>query len=221
MFSRIKICGITKPEQGRAIARLGATALGFICVPSSPRYVGPEAIKAVTDRLPPNVDRIGVFANTTIEAICQTVAAAKLTGVQLHGDETPEYCDRLGELLPDREIIKALRIKSKEALEKAKIYRESVHTLLLDAYHPGQLGGTGQTLDWQMLKEFMPTLPWLLAGGLNPDNVIEAIGQFRSVADGKMSNNFSGIDLSSGVEIAPGDKDLEKVALLFEKLGKC
>lgn len=221
MFSRVKICGITKPEQGQAIARLGATALGFICVPSSPRYVGPEEIKAVTDRLPPDIDRIGVFANTTIEAICQTVAATKLTGVQLHGDESPEYCDRLGELLPETEIIKALRIKSKEALEKAKIYGESVHTLLLDAYHPGQLGGTGQTLDWQMLKEFMPTLPWLLAGGLNPDNVIEAIEQFSSIADGKMSNNFSGIDLSSGVEIAPGDKDLEKVALLFEKLGKC
>lgn len=218
MLARVKICGITKPEQGQAIARLGATALGFICVPSSPRYVGPEEIKAVTDRLPPDVDRIGVFANTTIEAICQTVAETKLTGVQLHGDETPEYCDRLGQLLPDIEIIKALRIKSREALEKAKMYGDSVHTLLLDAYHPGQLGGTGQTLDWEILKEFIPRQPWLLAGGLNPDNVIEAIGQFRSTADSKMSNNFSGIDLSSGVEIAPGDKDLEKVALLFEKL---
>jgi phosphoribosylanthranilate isomerase len=115
-------------------------------------------------------------------------------------------------LLPEIEIIKALRIKSKEDLEKASIYAESVHTLLLDAYRPGQLGGTGQTLDWQILKEFMSPKPWLLAGGLNPDNVTEAIGQFSS-------NNFSGIDLSSGVEKAPGDKDLEKVALLFEKLG--
>jgi phosphoribosylanthranilate isomerase len=209
---RVKICGITKGEQGRAIAQLGATALGFICVPSSPRYVAPPQIKAVADGLPPQVDRIGVFANTTIEAICQVVKETKLNGVHLHGDESPEYGARLGRLLPEIEIIKALRIKSKEDLEKASIYAESVHTLLLDAYRPGQLGGTGQTLDWQILKEFMSPKPWLLAGGLNPDNVTEAIGQFSS-------NNFSGIDLSSGVEKAPGDKDLEKVALLFEKLG--
>lgn len=215
---RVKICGITKVEQGRAIAQLGATALGFICVPSSPRYVAPAQIKAVAEGLPPQVARIGVFANTTIEAICQVVKETKLNGVQLHGDEKPEYCAGLGGLLPEIEIIKALRIKSEEDLEKANIYAESVHTLLLDAYRPGQLGGTGQTLDWQMLKEFISPLPWLLAGGLNPDNVREAMGQVTSIVDGKSSNNFGGIDLSSGVEKTPGDKDLEKVALLFEKL---
>ncbi|NEP43715.1 MAG: phosphoribosylanthranilate isomerase [Okeania sp. SIO2H7] len=215
---RVKICGIRKPEQGRVIAQLGATALGFICVPSSPRYVAPEQIKAVADCLPPQVDRIGVFATTTIEVICQTVGETKLTGVQLHGDERPEYCDRLRHLLPQIEIIKALRIKSREDLEKANNYGDSVDTLLLDAYHPGQLGGTGQTLDWQLLKEFIPEKPWLLAGGLNPDNVREAIEQVRSIVSGNTANNFSGIDLSSGVEIAPGDKDLQKVALLFEKL---
>jgi len=216
---RVKICGITKAEQGKAIAQWGATALGFICVPSSPRYVAPAQIKAVADCLPPQVNRIGVFANTTIEAICQVVKETKLNGVQLHGDESPEYGASLGGLLPEIEIIKALRIKDKENLEQASIYAESVHTLLLDAYRPGQLGGTGETLDWQMLKEFRSPLPWLLAGGLNPDNVREAIGQVSSIIDGKSSNNFSGIDLSSGVETAPGDKDLEKVALLFKKLG--
>lgn len=216
---RVKICGITKAEQGKAIAQLGATALGFICVPSSPRYVAPEQILAVADVLPPQVNRIGVFGNTTIEAICQVVKETKLNGVQLHGDEKPEYCTSLGGLLPEIEVIKALRIKSKEDLERASIYAESVHTLLLDAYRPGQLGGTGQTLDWQMLKEFRSPLPWFLAGGLNPDNVREAIREVSSIVDGNSSNNFSGIDLSSGVETAPGDKDLEKVALLFEKLG--
>jgi len=208
---RVKICGITKVEQGIAIARLGAQSLGFICVPASPRYVSPETIRLIVEQLPENVDRIGVFANTTIDNICQVVAESNLTGVQLHGDETAEYCDRLREFLPGIEMIKALRVKTSETLDTAAVYATHVDTLLLDAYHPEQLGGTGKTLDWQMLAEFRPSCPWLLAGGLRPDNVLSAIA---SLSD----NNFSGVDLSSGVEIAPGDKDLTKVAKLFEQL---
>jgi phosphoribosylanthranilate isomerase len=208
---RVKICGITKVEQGIAIARLGAQSLGFICVPASPRYVSPETIRLIVEQLPENVDRIGVFANSTIDNICQVVAESNLTGVQLHGDETAEYCDRLREFLPKIEMIKALRVKTSETLDTAAVYATHVDTLLLDAYHPEQLGGTGKTLDWQMLAEFRPSCPWLLAGGLRPDNVLSAIA---SLSD----NNFSGVDLSSGVEIAPGDKDLTKVAKLFEQL---
>jgi phosphoribosylanthranilate isomerase len=208
---RVKICGITKVEQGIAIARLGAQSLGFICVPASPRYVSPETIRLIVEQLPENVDRIGVFANSTIDNICQVVAESNLTGVQLHGDETAEYCDRLREFLPKIEMIKALRVKTSETLDTAAVYATHVDTLLLDAYHPEQLGGTGKTLDWQMLAEFRPKCPWLLAGGLRPDNVLSAIA---SLSD----NNFSGVDLSSGVEIAPGDKDLTKVAKLFEQL---
>jgi len=210
---RVKICGITKIEQGMTIAGLGAQALGFICVPASPRYVSPETIRLIVDHLPATVDRIGVFANSTIENICQVVAQSNLTGVQLHGDETIEYGDRLRELLPKIEIIKALRVKTPETLDMANMYAIHVDTLLLDAYHPDQLGGTGKTLDWKMLAEFRPSCPWLLAGGLRPDNVLNAIGSFAG-------NNFSGIDLSSGVEIAPGDKDLTKVADLFDRLKK-
>jgi phosphoribosylanthranilate isomerase len=210
---RVKICGITKIEQGMTIAGLGADALGFICVPASPRYVSPETIRLIVEHLPATVDRIGVFANTTIENICQVVAKSNLTGVQLHGDETIEYGDRLRELLPKIEIIKALRVKTPETLDMANMYAIHVDTLLLDAYHPDQLGGTGKTLDWKMLAEFRPSCPWLLAGGLRPDNVLNAIGSFAG-------NNFSGIDLSSGVEIAPGDKDLTKVADLFDRLKK-
>ena len=87
---RVKICGITKPDQGDAIAQLGATALGFICVPTSPRYVTSAQIRAVVEHLSVNVDRIGVFANTTIEEVCQTVSAAVLNGVELHGNESPD-----------------------------------------------------------------------------------------------------------------------------------
>lgn len=206
---RVKICGITQPEQGKTIAQLGATALGFICVPASPRYVTSTQIRAVVEQLPENIDRIGVFANTSLEEICQTVAAAGLSGVQLHGDESPEFCDQLRQSLPSVEIIKALRVRSSQALEQASVYTSCVDTLLLDAYHPQQLGGTGKTLDWATLEQFSPCCPWLLAGGLTPDNVLDALTQLSP----------NGIDLSSGVERAPGDKDLDKVAQLFEQLG--
>lgn len=205
---RIKICGITKPQQGKAIAQMGATALGFICVPTSPRYITPEKIRVVVEQLPENVDRIGVFANSRWEEICQTVAAAELTGIQLHGNESPEFCHHLRQLLPNVEIIKALRVGSLRALDLADVYTSWVDTLLLDAYHPQQLGGTGKTLDWANLRQFRPNCPWLLAGGLAPDNVLDALSQVSP----------SGIDLSSGVERTPGDKDLDKVAQLFEQL---
>ncbi|KAF3885853.1 MULTISPECIES: phosphoribosylanthranilate isomerase [Nostocales] len=205
---RIKICGITQPEQGKTIASLGATALGFMCVPSSPRYVNVEQIRAVVEQLPENVDKIGVFANASLEEIKQTVLDSGLTGAQLHGDESPEFVLQLREYLPDVEILKALRIRGTEDLEKVSSYTNYVDTVLLDAYHPQQLGGTGITLDWAMLEQFSPGCPWFLAGGLTPDNILDALNQVHP----------NGIDLSSGVERAPGDKDLDKVAKLFEKL---
>jgi phosphoribosylanthranilate isomerase len=205
---RIKICGITQPHQGSAIATLGATTLGFICVPASPRYVSPQQIELIVEQIPENIERIGVFVNATLEEICQIVADCGLTGVQLHGDESPEFCDQLRSFLPNIEIIKALRVKNAQALAQADIYANWVDTLLLDAYDPQQLGGTGKTLDWENLRQFQPKCPWFLAGGLTPDNVIEALNKVQP----------NGIDLSSGVERAPGDKDLIKVAQLFECL---
>jgi phosphoribosylanthranilate isomerase len=205
---RVKICGITQPEQGKAIAQLGATTLGFICVSASPRYVTCQQIRAVVEQLPDNIERIGVFANATVEEICQIFADSGLTGVQLHGDESPEYCLKLRQVLPNVEIIKALRVKNSQALQQVDIYTNCVDTLLLDAYHPQQLGGTGKTLDWNTLETFNPQIPWLLAGGLTPDNVLNALSQVIPY----------GIDLSSGVESAPGDKDLQKVSRLFEQL---
>ncbi|MBE9007479.1 phosphoribosylanthranilate isomerase [Fortiea sp. LEGE XX443] len=205
---RVKICGITQPQQAKAIASLGATALGFICVPTSPRYVTATQIRAAVTQLPENVDKIGVFANANIIEISQIVHDSGLTGIQLHGDETPAFCYQVREQIPSVEILKALRIRSFDHLKQASIYCEYVDSLLLDAYHPQQLGGTGQTLDWTMLREFNPSSPWFLAGGLTPENILEALSQVKP----------DGIDLSSGVEIQPGDKDLDKVALLFERL---
>lgn len=211
---RVKICGITKPDQGEAIAQLGATALGFICTSLSPRYVTPEQIRQIVDTLSVNlvtgqhVDRVGVFVDAPVADIGQVVAIAKLNAVQLHGNESPEFCQRLRAALPEIEVIKAVRVRDLSALKQAHLYAPVVHTLLLDAYHPHVYGGTGATLDWQALQQFRPGCPWLLAGGITPSNARIALQQLTP----------NGIDLSSGVERAPGDKDLLKVAQLFEQL---
>ncbi len=224
---RVKICGITKLEQGQAIAQMGATALGFICFPKSPRYIIPENIRNIVEKLPSNIDKIGVFVNPEIKLLSEITINTKLNGIQLHGDESPEFCHQVRQSIPNNiEVIKALRIKSPQDLTKANTYENYVDTLLLDAYHPDKLGGTGKTLDWKILQEFNPTFPWLLAGGLTPENVRAAIKQFMFVSEPKIefknefNNNFCGIDLSSGVETAPGDKNLVKVKKLFDSLAK-
>ena len=211
---RIKICGITRPDQGAAIAQLGATALGFICATKSPRFVTPEQIGTIVDALPFNldgdytVDRIGVFVNAELATIEQTVTIGQLSGVQLHGDESPDFCAQVRQALPHIELIKAFRIRSSGDLSAIAAYESVINALLLDAYHPHLFGGTGKTLDWQAVQSFQPTCPWFLAGGLHPDNFQATLRQLSP----------SGIDLSSGVERSPGDKDLEKVAYLFEQL---
>ncbi|MEQ8957763.1 MAG: phosphoribosylanthranilate isomerase [Coleofasciculus sp. C2-GNP5-27] len=205
---RVKICGITKPDQGQAIAHQGATALGFICVSASPRYVTPTQIRSIIDSLTISVDTIGVFANASVAEIGATVAQARLNAIQLHGDESPEFCTQLRQGLPEMEVIKALRVKTPDDLQVADRYVNCVDTLLLDAYHPQMLGGTGKTLNWDTLAEFHPPLPWFLAGGLTPENIGKALTRLHP----------DGIDLSSGVERSPGDKDLDKVALLFEQI---
>jgi len=204
---RVKICGITQSNQAEAIARMGVTALGFICVPTSRRFVGIKQIQDLLASLKSDkIDKIGVFADTGINEISETVMLSGLTGIQLHGDESPEFCSQLRQVLPDKEIIKAIRIRDQESLNQTNNYIKHVDTLLLDAYHPQQLGGTGQTLDWQMLAEFRPSVPWFLAGGLTPNNILDALHQL----------NPHGIDLSSGVERLPGDKDLAQVAKLMQ-----
>ncbi len=249
---RVKICGVTQVSQAQAIAQLGATALGFICATSSPRYVEAARIRQIIDGLssietgvvPASsktshqwggqangqketqiidriIDRVGVFVDASIEHIVSVVAQGHLSAVQLHGQESVEFCSTLQTALqslqdsapPDSfhvpiEIIKAFRVRSPETLAAAHRYSQVIDTLLLDAYHPTMMGGTGKTLNWKALQSFQPDCPWLLAGGLNPDNIVEALSQLRP----------NGVDLSSGVERSPGDKDLDQVERLFEQL---
>lgn len=207
---RVKICGITQVEQAQAIAQLGATALGFMCFPPSPRYASTTQIQAIVEALPEReaIDRVGVFVDATLDQIVEVVTIAHLNAVQLHGIESVEFCQQLRDRLPGVELIKAFRVRSMETLNQVNGYAPTVDTFLLDAYHPQQWGGTGQTLDWSILELFRPDRPWLLAGGIHPQNVLQALNQAHP----------DGIDLSSGVERTPGDKDLEKVAQLFEQL---
>ncbi len=205
---RIKICGITKPDQGAAITRLGATALGFICHRPSPRYVAAERIRQIVDALEISVDLIGVFVDAPTADICRTVLAGGLTGVQLHGQETPTFCEQLRQALPTVELIKAVRVKNPQSLDQLSQAWPGVDTFLLDAYVPQQLGGTGKTFNWSDLADFKFSRPWFLAGGLGPENIRQALEQLQP----------KGVDISSGVESAPGDKDLGRVALLLAQL---
>ncbi len=212
----VKICGLKDPDQAIAVARLGAWAIGFICVPESPRYVSPAQICTVSDRLDAarcRVERVGIFANTDVETIAQTIEQSHLTIVQLHGHESPDFCEDVRSRLPHVKLWKALRVRSVATLNLAEDYAHSVDALLLDAYRPGALGGTGQTLDWHGLNYWRSPLPWFLAGGLTPENVAQAIGALTDFPP-------IGIDVSSGVERAPADKDLEKVDRLLQAIGQ-
>ncbi len=205
---RIKICGITTVEQGLAIAQMGATDLGFICVPSSPRYLKLAQLLPMVEQLAPAANLVGVFADFSIATIAHVVGLTDLDTVQLHGMESVEFCQQLRQALPETEIIKAWRVRSSSDLAAIQTYGEVVDGLLLDAYHPAALGGTGQTLDWAQLAAFRPSIPWFLAGGLTPDNIGSALSQLEP----------DGIDLSSGVEVSPGDKNIELVDRLFTNL---
>jgi len=210
---QVKICGITQAGQAQAIAHLGATALGFICVPASPRYVTMHQIGAIAaglqaDTETRHVERIGVFVDASADHIRQVVTQGHLSGIQLHGSEPPEMAQALKQAMPHIKVIKAFRVRSPESLSAVERYDHHVDALLLDAFAPQAHGGTGQTLDWTTLGSFQPESPWFLAGGLTPANIAQALHHLHP----------DGIDLSSGVEQAPGQKDLRKVTQLFRNL---
>jgi len=207
---RVKICGITKLDQACAIAQLGANALGFIGVEHSKRYLPPEEIAAITAHLPNHISCIGVFANSELETITAVLQEGNFTGIQLHGQETPQFCHQLRCQCPNLEIIKTIAVKDQQSLSQTQAYQDIVDTFLFDTYHPQQLGGTGQAFNWNHLEQFRSPRPWFLAGGLHPNNLEQALTITQP----------HGIDLSSGVERAPGDKDLALVSQLFDLLGK-
>jgi len=208
---RLKICGLRQPDQAVAVALLGVDAIGVIGVEGSPRYLNPperQVLFAAVRAAAPLCQRVLVMADPE-EATLEQLGTDRGHGVvQLHGTESPQRCRELGERL-GCEIWKALRIRNPQDLERAAAYAEVVDALLLDAWRPDQLGGTGHPIPIEWLDQFQPTLPWWLAGGIRPDRVAPVLARLRP----------PGLDASSGVERAPGDKDLKLVADLVSAIG--
>jgi phosphoribosylanthranilate isomerase len=195
---KVKICGVTSPEDARLAVALGASAIGMVMWPRSPRYVEPDRARAIVAALPPFVMAVGVFVDQEdARRIADTVG---LHAVQLHGDETP-----IGYLDYALPVIKAVAVRDRSALDAAAAVPARA-TVLLDTHDPKNRGGTGKPIDWTIAAEIAARRSVILSGGLNPANVIDAIATVKPAA----------IDVSSGVESAPGRKDPAKLRALFD-----
>ena len=192
---RVKICGLTNAEDAQYAVQCGADALGFVFYPKSPRYIDPECVKKIISDLPPFVTTVGLFVDESLDRIAQIVKDCRLDRVQLHGEESPAHCNQL----PFR-VIKAVRLSQDFNVQSLQDF--SASAFLLDAYVPGQPGGTGQRCDWGVASIVARKYTTILAGGLNPENIVQAIQQVAPY----------GVDVSSGVENEPGKKCQMKVA---------
>jgi phosphoribosylanthranilate isomerase len=199
MTVRVKICGITSVDDAEAAVEAGADALGLVFYEGSPRCVTLEKAAEISAVLPVSVARVGVFVDAEEEFVRDAIDAAGLDTIQLHGSETPEYCARF------ESVWKAFRMEGPETLERLELYPTSAW--LLDSHVPGQVGGTGARFNWELAvaaKEF--GRPIVLAGGLTPENVREAIDRVHPW----------GVDVSSGVERAPGRKIAARMKAFVE-----
>jgi phosphoribosylanthranilate isomerase len=191
----VKICGITNLVDGLAAAEAGADAVGFVFHPASPRFITTEVAAKIISQLPPLVVKVGLFVDAPEELVVRAIGECGFNLLQFHGDETPEYCLQFGVM-----TMKAFRIRDAASLEALDDY--PTDAWLLDAYSPEAPGGTGKTFNWELAVQAVRRgKPVFLAGGLTPENVAEAVRQVQPYA----------VDISSGVEAAPGKKDHEKV----------
>jgi phosphoribosylanthranilate isomerase len=197
---RAKICGITNLDDALLAANLGADALGFIFYAKSPRSVAPETARQIIAQLPPFVSSVGVFVNEPAAVVRELAAQLGLDWIQVHGQESPDYCRSLG-----RRVIRGFRIKDKSSLVELGPFRGAVQAFLLDTYKKGQVGGTGETFDWELARHAKEYGQIILAGGLTPENVVQAITVAQPQA----------VDTASGTEVAPGRKDPVKLRAFF------
>lgn len=200
MPTRIKICGITRLEDARLAVELGAAALGFNFFPRSPRYLEPRAAAEIIAQLPPFVTAVGVFAEETDAAHIASVAReAGVATVQLHGSGPGD----VGSLREVFFLVRAVPVRGD--FKASELARLRAHAFLLDAYDPVKMGGTGKTFNWALAREAGRYGPIILAGGLTPENVGEAVRQARPFA----------VDVASGVEANPREKDAAKLLAFF------
>ncbi len=195
MRVKVKICGLTNLADARAATEAGADVLGFVFYEQSPRFVSIETAAAIIHALPPFIIKAGVFVNAPEDAVLRAIRECGLNLLQFHGDETPDYCQQFGLM-----SLKAFRIRDASSLQALRHY--PTDAWLLDTYNPDKLGGTGEVMNWDLALEARTWgRPIFLAGGLTPENVAEAIRRAQPYA----------VDVSSGVEAAPGRKDHAKV----------
>ena len=199
-MTEIKICGITNLDDALVVAESGADALGFIFYSKSPRYVSPEKAKEIIENLPREITRVGVFVNHRAKEVKEIVGFCGLNLVQLHGNETPEYCRQFTASI----VIKAFSPKTENDLHILKDY--PVSAVLLDTFDPKLYGGTGKTSSWELVSMIKKSHPLILSGGLNINNITEAMETVHPDA----------IDINSGVESSPGEKDHDKVRKIIE-----
>ena len=193
--TRVKICGITRPEHANAAAHAGADAIGLMFYEPSPRFVTIAQARMICSALPPMVSVVGVFVNPAPRDVAAVVDAVPVDLLQFHGDESPELCAAAA-----RPYVKAVRVRERaDILEASERYTDA-RALLLDTHHDALWGGTGTRFDWRVVPRDIEH-PVVLAGGLTPENVVEAIRRVRPFA----------VDVSGGVERAPGDKDPERM----------
>jgi phosphoribosylanthranilate isomerase len=201
---RVKICGMTRVDDARLACKLGADAIGFIFYQKSPRYVTMETAAAISQQLPDHVARVGVFVKTPPEKIITHIERVHLNAVQFHGD----YALSELEQFDPQHVIAVARVSETFRSSELEKFQGRAAAILLDTHKKGLYGGTGETFDWQAAIEAKAYGRIILAGGLNPDNVRQAVEMVSPYA----------LDVSSGVEAQPGKKDHEKLKLLFQNL---
>lgn len=198
----VKICGITRLEDALCAASNGATAVGFIFYAPSLRYIQPAKARVVVDQLPGDLIKVGVFVNETADEVKRIYDYCRLDMIQLHGDESPEYCRQF----PESRIIKALELKTEQDLKKAAAYHGVA--ILVDNRQAGLYGGTGKTVNWDMAGRL--SQPLILSGGLKEENILDALRRANPAA----------VDIASGVETEPGRKDPAKIARFMHIIRK-
>jgi len=201
LIVKVKICGITNYEDAVAALDMGADLLGFNFYQKSPRFILPEKARKIINKLPAFIDIAGVFVNESIEQIHEIQKVCRLDWVQLHGDEDTEFCKQFR--YHNVKVMKAIRVKDQNDVRSAEDY--FTDAILLDAFDPDKYGGTGLSFDWNVIGHINKRV--FLAGGINPDNAVEAaeLGVY-------------GIDVCSGIEAKPGKKDHKKMKKLFENI---
>jgi phosphoribosylanthranilate isomerase len=202
----VKICGITRPEDADLAVELGASALGFIFWPGSPRYISHQSAGEIVRRNAGRVQSVGVFVDQPPEEVTHIMDVVGLNFAQLHGGESPEYCQQILQPGGRRQVIKAIGLRDGEPAMLDQYDREML--ILIDAHDPSRYGGTGRTVDWNSARAIAATRNTILSGGLNPENIARAVETVRPY----------GVDTSSGVESAPGVKDAARLKLFFEAL---